>query len=83
MPLSDQPSPVRVARVVMDAMSEPASGSDRQYAPSCSPESMPGSSDSCCSRLPNVATGYAVRLCTLTPTATLIQTEAISSTTWR
>ena len=64
-------------------MSEPASGSERQYAPSWSPESIPGSRAACCSGVPKVVTGYAVRECTETPTATLIQALAISSTTWR
>src|SRR4051812_5957154 len=67
----------------MPLTSEPACGSDRQYAPSHSPPSIRGSHSWRSSSLPLVATTFAVSVCTLTPTPTLGQAVAISSTTWR
>src|SRR6201998_4263670 len=53
-PLRIRPDPSRRARVVIEAGSEPASGSVRPKQPSSSPAAMPGSHCCFCSSEPNL-----------------------------
>ena len=82
-PLAIQPSSVRVPRAFIAAGSEPAWASLRQYPPSQSPPTIRGSRSARWAALPKPSTGPAVRVCTLTPSATLAQRMASSSTTCR
>src|SRR6202043_4168650 len=72
-----------VAEHVSAAASDPACGSDRLYAPICSPESIGGSQRWRCSSDPNPSNGGHDRLCTLTATAIAAHRAAISSSTCR
>ena len=82
-PLSTYPPSTAFAAHRKAAASEPACGSDRLYAPICSPDSIPGSHRCFCSSVPNANNGCEDRLCTLTATATAAQRAAISSSTCR
>ena len=82
-PLSEYPSSAILARVLIPVMSEPACASDSAYAPSRSPASIGASSSACWSGVPNRCRAWQLRMCTATPTPTLIHADAISSSACR
>jgi hypothetical protein len=82
-PVSTYSLPSATALAVIALMSEPACASDSAYAPSDSPPTMSGSSRAFCSWSPYDASAYDVIVCTETPTPTLIQAAAISSSICR
>jgi len=72
---------MRSARVRMADASLPACGSVSANAPSAPPASIGGSHRACCSRDPQVTTGYCDRMWTESETAIAMSTAPSSSIT--
>ncbi len=79
-PLTSQPPSTRWARVRTEATSEPASGSVMASAPIFSPRIAGSSQRSCCSGVPNRATGgVAMLVCAPMPAASPPEPQRDSS----
>src|SRR5262252_7744403 len=80
MPESTYESPSRTARACIDATSEPAPGSDRQYEPWLSPDAMRGTYFRFSSSEPQLRIGIVARREIKMVSAVDAQTRASSST---